>query len=111
MKTNETFCVRVRIRILHGINEKVHLRIKVPKGFGIECEEFEFGQKIEKDGKFRKIAMKDEGVDILEGDIRMIAPHQRGRRMRITASVSIGARRLGEQAEMLVTVIDDIMKQ
>jgi glyoxylase-like metal-dependent hydrolase (beta-lactamase superfamily II) len=111
VKTNETFCVRVRIRILHGINEKVHLRIKVPKGFGIECEEFEFGQKIEKDGKFRKIAMKDEGVDILEGDIRMIAPHQTGRRMRITASVSIGARRLGEQAEMLVTVIDDIMKQ
>lgn len=103
VKTNETFRIKARIRILRGIQEKVQMKIKAPHGFLVESEEYEFQLAADWHGQCRK-EIPDAG-NILEREIQITAPSQPVRRARISALLSIGDRRMGEQAEMLVTVI------
>lgn len=105
VKINETFCTKVQIHLLHGISEKVDVKIKVPQGFYVECEECKFQQTENDHGQYKE-EVSSVGY-ILESEIQMTAPSQTIRRARITASVSVGDRKMGEQAEMLVTVISD----
>lgn len=105
VKTNETFRIKVRIRILRGIQEKVQMKIKAPQGFWVEGEEYEFQLAADCHGQCRE-EVPDAG-NILESEIQITGPSQPVRRARISVLLSIGDRRMGEQAEMLVTVIKD----
>lgn len=108
VKTNETFSVKVRIYLLRVISGKVGIRIKAPQGFHVECREFEFQQIENHHGQYEEEV--SPAGRILESEIQMTAPSQVIRRARVTASVSIGDRKMGEQAEMLVTVSDALLE-
>ena len=81
------------------------MKINAPHGFLVESEEYEFQLAADCHGQCRE-EIPDAGK-ILEREIQITAPSQPVRRARISALLSIGDRRMGEQAEMLVTVIKD----
>ena len=81
------------------------MKIKAPQGFWVEGEEYEFQLAADCHGQCRE-EVPDAG-NILESEIQITGPSQPVRRARISVLLSIGDRRMGEQAEMLVTVIKD----